>query len=128
MKKLENKIIDKVYRFETKKTVLEILVRICSVIGISVFVVFIGQSIYLLLMQQETLDLLDLFQEDFEIIKNYFFDTAITFFDELPKFQLTIFIIGFMLLFLLILKLILNFSKIKLKTQSLVTYWRLRKR
>lgn len=127
MKNLEDKILKKVFVYETRKTFLSILMPVIGVILFTAVTVVIGQSVIRMLIEQQTLDLLDIFQEDISIVRQYFFDTLSTFFTELPKAQVFLFVAGCVLLFVIIYMVLRNFVKISNRTKSIVTFWKSKK-
>lgn len=83
--KLTNKVMKKVVAYEVKKTRTWFFKVI---LGLLLALVIFLVSFWLSardLIQSRTLDLLSLFREDFEIIKDYWQDTLITVWEELPR-------------------------------------------
>jgi len=76
MKKLEDKIIKKIYRMEAKKTIRQIISETLLIITITLFVVFIFTVIVEVLNDQASFDLFDFLRDDFEIIKANFFNNS----------------------------------------------------
>ena len=75
------------------------------------------------LAEQQTLDLLQLFQEDIETIRMYIGEIMYTLFEELPKFETVSVLILLIISVTLILISIKNFGKIKNKILALKKYW-----
>lgn len=123
MKKLEKKILKKVYSFEVKRTITEIIFRIGSIILVVAAGIIVIQSLIRQLMEQQTLDMFEIFQEDREIIKQYLGDILNTFYQELPKNETLLGILIFILLVLLILIFIRNFEKITNRIKAIKKYW-----
>ncbi|MCX7881084.1 MAG: hypothetical protein N2482_01040 [Patescibacteria group bacterium] len=123
-KNLEKKILDRVYRFETKKTVGEILLKGATFLFLGFTVFILGSIFYEILKEQTTFDLLEIFSEDFEVIKKYFFETVYIFYLELPKIILILLLILISIFFYLSWQLFKNFNKIKNKVISLIKFWR----
>ena len=123
MKKLEDKIIKKIYRIETKKTFSQILSEMFLLISIIFSSIFIFSVIIEILNEQASFDLFDFFRDDLEIIKDYFFDNSLLFIQELPL-PLVYILIG-LLLFLIWLLFILikNYNKIKNRLISIYKFW-----
>ncbi len=125
MKKLEKKIIKKIYSFETKKTLLEIVFRTGLIIVVGFIGIFYLIKVVQQLVEQQTLDVLELFQEDVEIIRNYAKEVLETVYQEFPKYEfvlsLLMFVVGLFFAFLLIK----NFKKIKNKLFALKKYWQI---
>jgi hypothetical protein len=83
--KMANKVMKRVVAYEVKKTRTWFLK---VVLGLLLALVIFLFSFWLTardLIQSRTLDLLSLFREDFEIIKDYWQDTLVTVWEELPR-------------------------------------------
>lgn len=121
---LEKSIIKKVYRLESKRTSLTIvkfLFFFCLITGL---LLFAAVTTFNILQEQQTLDLLELFNQDWEIIRNYFFEVASVFYEEMPKnfFALSLLaLLAFLVIFILLVK---NARKIKNRLNSLHQYQR----
>lgn len=123
MKKLEDKILKKVYWFETKKIIREVTTKI-MIIFLGGFLSFILFSLLIdSLMAQGSFDLLDIFSDDLEVVRRYFFDNILIFFEETPKLILLLTIVSVVFTFLLTLILIKNLKIIKNKVKSIINYW-----
>ncbi len=122
--KLENTILDKIYKFESKKTAQFLSIRL------GLFLLFLIVSIGLVisvinqLVEQQTLDLLQIFQEDVATIKLYIIDVVGTMFEEFPKLQTAAIIGALLICLVIILTFIKNFGKIRNKLKILLDYWR----
>lgn len=123
-KKIERKIIKRVYQIETKKTVLEIFFKFFSIVFFGLVVFILSEIFFEILKEEKNLDFFQLFVEDFEVVKKYFFDTVYIFYLEIPKIILILFLFLLSILFYLIWHLIKNLSKIKNKVNSLIKFWR----
>jgi len=123
MKKLEDKIIKKIYRIETEKTIGRIIGEVALISFIILSSVFIFSIIVEILNEQASFDLFDFLRDDFEVIKNNLFNNSLLFIQELPQL-LTYILIGLLLLLIWLLYILLkNFSKIKNKLVSLYKFW-----
>ena len=123
MKKLEDKIIRKIYRIETEKTIGRIIGEVALISFIILSSVFIFSIIVEILNEQASFDLFDFLRDDFEVIKNNLFNNSLLFIQELPQL-LTYILIGLLLLLIWLLYILLkNFSKIKNKLVSLYKFW-----
>lgn len=124
-KKLEEKILKKVYRFEAKRTLSEISLKSIAFIFLGLAIFIFGSILYEILKEQKTFDLFEIFSEDFEVIKKYFFDNVSLIFFEMPKALLIIifFLISFFIF--LLLTMIKNFKKIKNRVKSLLKYFKI---
>ena len=123
MKKLEKKILDKVYRFETKKTASQIIGELVGLITV-VFFGYIFISLFFdQVFQQGTFDLLENFFDDWEIVKKYLADTVFIIFEETPKELLLLILICLVILAVLIYIFTKNFVKIKNRLIALIKFW-----
>jgi len=123
MKKLEDKIINKIYRIETKKTIGQIISETILITIIVLSSVYIFSVIVEVLNEQASFDLFDFLRDDFEIIKDNFFNNSLLFIRELPL-ALTYILIGLLLLLVWLLFIsIKNSNKIKNKLVSLYKFW-----
>jgi len=124
MKKLEKKIIEKAYQYETKRTISELFVKLFLLV-LSLFSgLIIAQAIITVYIAQQTLDLLQIFSEDIEVIRNYFGDVLQTFYEETPKDLLVLLVIIIIFGFGILLTIFQNFGKIKNRIRSIVAFKR----
>ncbi len=124
MKNLEDKIIKKVYEYETKHTLIDIILRAGAIVATFLLSIFLILLIYERLYEQSTLDVLQLFQEDFEVIRQYFGDVVEVLYYETPKEDLLLFIAAAITFIILVLYFVKNFGKIHRKITSLLNYWK----
>ncbi len=120
MKKLEKKILKKVYFWEAKRTVFDLILKIILFFSSGLFFLILGEIFIEILKEQKTWDLLNFFNEDFEVIKKYFLDNIFIFWLEMPKFLLLLILFFLVLFSLIILTLIQNFHILKNKVKSLI--------
>ena len=118
MKKLEKKILKKVYFWEAKRTVFDLVLKIILFFSSGLFLFILGQIFFEILVEQKTLDLLNFFNEDFEVVKKYFLENIFILFFEIPKFLLLLILIFLSIFSLVILTLIKNFYTLKNKIKS----------
>lgn len=123
MQKLEDRIINKIYRIETKKTIGQIISEVTLIILILLSSLFIFSVIIEILNEQTSFYLFDFLRDDFDIAKDNFFSNLLLFIQELPL-PLTYILIGLILLLIWLLFILLkNFNKIKNKLVSLYKFW-----
>jgi len=123
MKKLEDKIIKKIYRIETKKTIGQIIGEVILIILVFFLSVFTFSVIVEVLNEQASFDLFDFLRDDFETIRDVFINNSLLFIRELPL-SLTYTLIGLLLLLLWLLYLsVKNSNRIKNKLVSLYKFW-----
>ena len=123
MKKLEDKIIRKIFRIETKKTIGQIISEIVLIILIFFSSLFIFSIIVEILNEQASFDLFDFLRDDFESIKINFFNNSLLFIRELPL-PLIYILIGLLLLLIWTLYILIkNSNIIKNKLVSLYKFW-----
>ena len=118
MKNLEKKILKKVYFWEAKRTVFDLVLKMILFFSSGLFLFILGEIFFEILNEQKTFDLLNFFNEDFEVIKRYFLDNIFIFWFEIPKFLLLLILFLFTFFSWLSLKLIKNFYIIKNKIKS----------
>lgn len=123
MKKLEDKIINKIYRMETKKIVGQIISELILIILITLSSLFIFSIIVEILNEQTSFDLFDFFRDDFETVRDNLINNSLLFIRELPLPLLYI-LIGLLLsLVWLLFTLVKNFNKIKTKLVAIYKFW-----
>ena len=126
VKKLEDKIIDKVYRFETRHTLYKILTTLGAILFFSILSVGAGIIVIRQLTEQQTWDLLELFSEDWEIIRTYLWDTIVEFYNELPKTETMFLVLMIVITLILIVIAIKRSRKIKNKIHAIFSYWHIK--
>jgi hypothetical protein len=119
----EKDILKKVYKYEAKKTYKTILTLWIIFIIAQFLIVIIGSSLYDTLKQQQTLDLLQLFNEDFEVIRDNIADVLYAFYIESPLLLTLLFGIVLITFFGIIFFVIKNFRKIKNRLASINKYF-----
>lgn len=123
MKKLEDRIIKKIYRIETEKTIGQIISEAALIILISLSSIFIFSVIVEILNEQASFDLFDFLRDDFETIRDNFFNNSLLFIQELPL-PLIYILIGLLLLLIWLLFILAkNSNKIKNKLVSIYKFW-----
>lgn len=123
MKKLEKKIIRRVYKLETKRTIAKVVGEIFLVALVASALLFIFSIIIDILNYQSSFDLLDFFKDDFEMVRDYFFNNLSLFVQELPPPLMLVLILLLTILALLMYMLLKNFKKIKNKAVSIYKFW-----
>lgn len=123
MKKLEERIVKKIYRLETKKTAGYLLSRLFFgiLLVLSSWLLFL--SLLDILDEQSSFSLLDFFKDDFEVIQKYFMQNIIDFYQELPQPLTLILLTCIILILVLITLFIINFNKLKNKLFSLYKFY-----
>lgn len=124
MERIQKKIIKKIYQIETKRTILEILFKIVIGLFLATAVFIFGEIFFEILKEEKALDFFQIFNEDFEVIKKYFFEVIYIFYLEIPKIILILFLITTSIFFYLIWQIIKNYNIIKNKVISLIKFWR----
>ncbi len=120
MKTLEDKILKKVYRFETKKTLGFLISRIIVLLLLSLTAVIFIQAIGEIYYEERAFDLLALFQEDSEVVRKYFADTLYVFYLETPKVLFFILILLAVFFLVVLLTVVKNYRKIINRIRSFV--------
>lgn len=116
---LEKKILKKVYTFEKRRTIWDILKFFFLILSGSSFVIFLVYKILSIYYEQQTLDLLELFREDFETIQENILNVTSTFYNEAPKELFAILAVFILFLVIVLLFVSKNFEKIKRRLMAL---------
>lgn len=124
MKNLDKKIIRNVYVIETRKTFVSIVIRVIGIIFICTCIILVGSVIFDIFVEQQTFDLLRIFEEDGEIISNYWADVMRLIVEETPKELVMVLGIGIILLFFSLFNIKKNFYMFINKLRSIIKYWR----
>jgi len=124
MTQLEDKILKKVYVFETKRTILRSIVKLVLYASLAGFVFLTGQAIYEIVMEEGAFDLLQIIQEDIEVVKMYAWDTLYVFYQEIPKELALLFLAGVIILGVSAIIIIKHSGAIKNKMKALFRFWR----
>ncbi len=121
---LEKKIIHSVYTFERKRTFAWVVTYTLVLTFLLLAIVYILTAIITTYNEQGTLDILDLFNQDTDLIRKYFFEAIDTLYQEAPEnLPLYLFILVTVVggLTYVISR---NFRKIKNKIHSLRIYFK----
>ena|SRR5258708_27852189 len=108
---LTRRIMDQVVGFEKRRSqfwLIRLIFVLITVLGLGGFFLYLTISI---LVEQKSFDLLNLFGEEFEIIKDYWKDTLITFIEEIPPEKI---ILGIVFILIAIIILVKYRKKIRL--------------
>lgn len=123
MKTLEKKIIKKTYELEARRTILDVINKSVFIGITGIAIILLGQHIYQTYQMQKTLDLLELFSEDTEIVRAYFLEIVKVFYEETPLEAVAVLLIVFILFCVVVLTSIKNFGTIRNRAKSLTKYW-----
>jgi len=124
MNKLEKKIIRRVYKIETKRTAFQIVSRIVPGLLIISLLWLLGSVMAQILNEQRSFDFVNIFKEDSEVIRKYFFDSLFTFYYETPKTLLITIMLLSIVFILVILTIIKNFAIIVNKLKSIYKFYK----
>lgn len=127
MDKLEDRIVKKMYQFETKRTTMEI---VATVVGLAIgvtLVIFLTQAVWTELAERQTVDLVTIFISDSESAIANWDALIIGIYHESPKaLLLGLFFVGYVSVFLIIY-MARNHRRVVKKLRSLVAFWGLKK-
>ncbi len=118
---LENKILKRIYNFEKRRTIWDIIKYFFLVLIGSSVVVYLVYKILSIYYEQQTLDLLVLFREDFETIRENISDVISTFYHEAPLELFGLLILFTLFLVFVLLFTIKNMDKIKRRIKALAS-------
>jgi hypothetical protein len=123
MKNVENKILKKIYFWEARKITVDFFLKIIVFLSIFLFFLILGEILFEILKEQRSFELLNFFQEDFEVVKKYFFDNVFIFWLEVPKFLLISLFLSLGISSAVILVVIKNFKIYKNKIKNLYQWF-----
>lgn len=118
-KNLEEEIIKKVYSFEKKRTSWSIFKYMLLIVVLAGSVIFLTYQILAVLSNQATLDLLEIFQEDMDVIKANIWDVLQTFYAESPLELFTVLFVFIVVLSIVLFFFVRNFAKIKNRAKTI---------
>jgi hypothetical protein len=121
---LKKKIISKVYHEETKKISFAFFTWIFFVVFIFFLMAITYQVILEILIEQKSFNLIEILTEDVDVFRFYFANNLVTFFQEIPKFLLFLFLLSVFILLWLFLMLKKNFKMIKNKLLSIYKFYK----
>ena len=121
---LENEVMNRVYSFEKKRTTKTIVIYGILISLGFISIIFLTITIYSVLKQQQTLDLLLLFGEDSSIIKMYFWQTMTTFWEESPQESIVLLAGIVVMAGIVIFFFAKNFGKIKRRFFAVKSYFK----
>jgi hypothetical protein len=121
---LKTKIIKKIYQEETKNLSLHLFAWAVFFILSFFFLILVYQTIFEILNEQESLNLIKILTEDFDVFRYYFFTNLISFYQEMPKLLVFILILSAVVLLNLLMLLRKNFNKIKNKIISIYQFYK----
>ena len=123
MKKLEAKIINRIYKIETRKTIEEVISGGSLIILIVLSSIFIFSVIVEILNEQSSFDLFDFLRDDFETIRSFFVNNLLLFVQELPLPLIYVFFGLLLILIWLVYISFKNYNIVKNKLVSLYKFW-----
>lgn len=123
MSNLNNKIINKVYLYEAKRTFGQIIFIVFLLLFSLAVFLLIGSIIKSILIEQNTFDFFEILSQNIEVIRKFLVDDFFVFLAEIPKTLIFIFLSFFILLIYLIFRIVKNFKKNKNKVKSIINFW-----
>jgi hypothetical protein len=122
MDKLQKKIINQVYEYETKNIIREVIFKVGGLILFSVVAFIFGFITFQVLQEQNTFDIFQIFTQDFDVIKENLASVLETLSYELPKFDIVVFVVSLVAVIILIYLLLKNLTTIKRKFRAIIKY------
>lgn len=120
---LEQQIMQNVYGFEAKKTSMTVL-KLGLIVTLSLnLVIIFGILTYNILKEQQTLALLELFNEDPSIIKENFMEVLTTFYVEAPHLLMLLVLLFLLIFWGTVFVIIRNYKKIRRKLLAIKMYF-----
>lgn len=123
MNRLEEKIIKKVYKFETKKTSFQIIFALGRIVFIAVIFGLLSISLFADLQKIRLSDYLQIFNEDYDVIKMYIWDVLEQVYQEIPKAKVFFTLLSFITFLLLTVIFFVMLTKMKKKIAAIKKYW-----
>jgi hypothetical protein len=123
-KKIEDKIIKKIYIYETERTTFEIVIK---TVLISVGILFLFLSLvaaWEVMVEQQTLELITYIIYDFQNGIDNIFNIGLSLYHESPKLLILTLILLIALLFHIIFNLVRRRRYLKNKIRLIFKYWR----
>lgn len=124
MKQLEKQILDKVYRFEVKRTLTEVILRVFSIMATGALLLVMIYGLIKQLSEQQTYEVFRLLGEDSETIMANIKDVLETLNYEVPKDQTMLILLFIIILLIFVFLLLNNGQRIKNNIKSLLAYWK----
>lgn len=122
MKNLEDKILDRMYAMETKKTSLSLFGKIL-LFTVSAFLAYILLQVLVeVFIEGNTFSVFEIFQDDIEVIIGQIGTIAYVVFEETPKLLLAFFIAAAVAACAVLLTFVRNFGKMRHKIASIIRY------
>lgn len=115
---LEKKILNEVYSFEKRRTILNIVKYALVIAGVGYFF-YITLGMLLRYLSPQINDIASLFKDDSEIVTNNMGDIIATLYEYAPKELLILIAVCIVVLLIGLILLILNFRKIKNRIKSI---------
>ncbi|MEK7079539.1 MAG: hypothetical protein AAB929_05710 [Patescibacteria group bacterium] len=124
MKKLEDKIIKKMYVLEAKKTGLSLITKTILFFLFGLLAIFFTQILREVFFETGSDNIFEIFQEDWQVIAKHGMDVIFSLYQEIPKPLILVIFISFCISLLALLTFIKNFGKIRHKVIALLRYWK----
>lgn len=122
-KTIEKKIIDRVYKYETRRTFVQLFIEVGATILLILLIFVPVLALFEIFTEQQTFELFHLFEQDREVIGKYFWETLLTFYQEIPKPILLMIFFGLISLLALLIYIIRHFSYFRNKVVNIIKYW-----
>ncbi len=124
MKKLEDRILKKVYIIEARKTSWSFLSKSLLFL-ISGFTAFLFTQVLVELFTEErTFNVLEILNDDWEAVSHHLGDIIFVLFAETPKIILLVIVLAVFAASAVVLTFIKNFGKMRHKVNALLRYWK----
>ncbi|MBI4973696.1 hypothetical protein HZC27_03750 [Candidatus Roizmanbacteria bacterium] len=124
MKKLEDKIINKMYVLETKKTGLSLITKTILFFFFGLSAIFLTQILVEVFFETGSDNVFEILQEDWQVVAKHGVDIIFSLYQEIPKPLILIIFVSFGISLLALLTFIKNFGKIRYKVIALSQYWK----
>jgi len=124
MKKLEDKIIKKVYGWEIKKTGFSLFTKTILFFVFGLLSVFFTQILIEVFFETGSDNVFEILQEDWQVITKHGVDVVFSLYQEIPKSLVFVIFISSLISLIVLLTFVKNFGIMRYKVIALLRYWK----
>ena len=124
MKKLEDKIIKKVYVWEIKKTGFSLFTKTILFFVFGLLSVFFTQILIEVFFETGSDNVFEILQEDWQVITKHGVDVVFSLYQEIPKSLVFVIFISSLISLIVLLTFVKNFGIMRYKVIALLRYWK----
>jgi len=121
---LENKIMDRVYAVEAKRTILSLLLKTGGIVLIGGIVLFFAQIIWEYVIGGQMIGMFISIFEEREVFEAHIGGVLGVLLDEIPFSLVATVVAGIVICAFIVLTIVLNFEKIRNRIRAMVLRWK----